>query len=207
MNELESASWKSDLPGWSPDILPFFDRVAPLLPENGTYVEVGVFFGRSLAVMGTKRSDLYLIAVDPWMDGTSQGYDGPAEFSDVVAKYGSLWDSFRSLMTAHAPDVLERTQIVREVSAIGMKLIPDASVDMVFLDGAHDAQSVANDIREASRILKSGGILSGHDFCGDNGVMEAVRALLGEPLLEPWEGEVRPSWLQGRSTCWSVIVP
>jgi hypothetical protein len=53
-----------DIPGWSDDIIPFYENVANMLPWDGTFVEVGVFLGRSLSRMGELRPDLKLIAID-----------------------------------------------------------------------------------------------------------------------------------------------
>jgi hypothetical protein len=105
-------------------------------------------------------------------------------------------------MLTFSPDVLKRVQVIPARSAAGMGTLPVACADMVFIDGAHDTLSVTEDIRAAQRILKPGGLLSGHDFCGQNGVMAAVLALLGEPNLEPWEDTRHPGWLAGHSTCW-----
>ena len=204
MNEQESRRWHPRHMGWSTDILPFFDRVGRELPRGATYVEVGVFLGRSLAFMGELRPDVKLVAIDPWEDVPSRGYDGPGEFDGVIHEAGGLYKAFLEQMMTFSPDVLRRARIVPARSVAGMLSLAEASVDMVFIDGAHDTESVTEDIRAAQRILKPGGLLSGHDFCGENGVMEAVLAILGQPNLEPWADTRHPGWLEGHSTCWWV---
>lgn len=48
--------------------------------------------------------------------------------------------------------------------------------DMVYIDANHSYPSVIEDIRNASKVLKNGGIMSGHDMLTDseNGVLRAV---------------------------------
>ena len=47
--------------------------------------------------------------------------------------------------------------------------------DSVFIDGSHDYDSVKQDIENWSRLIKPGGIISGHDYWSSHGgVMDAV---------------------------------
>jgi Methyltransferase domain len=206
ISEEESRAWRPDLPGWSTDILPFFSSIHAEIPRGGVYVEVGVFLGRSLAYMGELRPDLALCAIDPWSSEPSRGFDGLADRAESVLAFGGLYEAFLHHMGVHAPAVLARTRLIRDLSVPGMASLSDRSADMVFLDGAHDSQSVEEDIVAAKRILKPGGILSGHDYCGDNGIMEAVQKVVGYPQLMPWYGIAYPGWLPGHGTCWHVRV-
>jgi len=52
--------------------------------------------------------------------------------------------------------------------------------DFIFIDGAHDYDSVRYDIKVAFSALKPGGFLCGHDFHSEGfGVMRAVNELIG----------------------------
>lgn len=176
--------------------------MAKRLPSGGVFVEIGVFLGRSLACMGTLRPDIELWAIDPWLDGTSQGYDGPGEYAGLVAGRGGLWSAFLSLMKENAPDVLQRTHLVRAKTREAR--IPEAA-DLVFIDGAHDYESVRYDIEAADRKVRPGGILAGHDY-GPNDVKRAVdRYFEGltvnmGPDLSP-DAKLPPG---GKSTVWWV---
>jgi predicted O-methyltransferase YrrM len=66
-------------------------------------------------------------------------------------------------------------------------LIPDGSLDLVFIDAAHDYPSVRADIDAWRPKVRAGGVLSGHDY--DNtekygnyfkGVDRAVLETFGE---------------------------
>lgn len=52
----------------------------------------------------------------------------------------------------------------------------EGSVDLVFIDGAHDYKSVMKDSENALRIAKGGGVILWHDY----GVVEGVTAALNE---------------------------
>lgn len=61
-----------------------------------------------------------------------------------------------------------------------IKNIPPA--DFVFIDGDHRYESVCKDINNVRKILKPGGILSGHDYTHHDwpGVKKAVDELVGK---------------------------
>ena len=61
--------------------------------------------------------------------------------------------------------------------------------DMVFIDAAHDYDSVVRDIGTARRLLVPGGLLCGHDYGGSwPGVVQAVNELV------PSKGVVNSIW-------------
>jgi predicted O-methyltransferase YrrM len=57
-----------------------------------------------------------------------------------------------------------------------VKDFKDESLDFVFIDGNHQYSYVLEDITEWSKKVRSGGIVSGHDYFEflDNGVIRAV---------------------------------
>lgn len=69
--------------------------------------------------------------------------------------------------------------------------IPLPEYDLVFIDAAHDAESVSADIERYTPLLKSGGLLAFHDYNepAHPGVAEAVNALVrdGGELLSVTE--------------------
>jgi hypothetical protein len=169
----ESRAWRPQIPGWSDDILPFYRWASERLRAHGTMVEIGVFLGRSLAYMAYLRPDVRVVGVDPWDDVSPdpsrvQGYQGPGEHADYVrSNGGTLWDAFVRTMREHAPDEYARMQIVRGTSLDLLRYEHDTlrgTVDMVYIDGAHDYASVRTDITVARRLVRAGGIIAGHDY-------------------------------------------
>ncbi len=183
----------SNPPGWCGDILPWQSEVlSKAIPPGGTYLEVGVFLGASLANIGELRPDISLIAVDPWLDDPSgefsvgfpepvhRGWDGLGIYEQVVKDSGGcLWMAFLNLMKHHAPDVLRRTRIIRGTAATVALKEP---VDALFVDGAHDYPNVKADLDAFAPLVTAGGIVSGHDFDGFwPGVVKAVTEKYGQP--------------------------
>src|SRR4029077_6676495 len=67
--------------------------------------------------------------------------------------------------------------------------------DMVFIDAEHSYEAVATDMVNYNPLLRSGGILSGHDYSvAFPGVMKAVEELV-------------PNWKIGSGSIWCAIKP
>lgn len=58
--------------------------------------------------------------------------------------------------------------------------------DLVYIDGGHTYAEVVQDIQLASQVLKSGGILSGHDY---NRITDGVIRAVSHMLLKPFEDD------------------
>lgn len=181
-----------DIPGWNSDITPFQEWAAPLIPKGGTYLEVGVLFGASLATLGELRPDISLIAVDPWPP-----WKGPPKLQEHVDRYGDgdLFLAFLRGMLEHAPEVLRRTRVLRGTAQTIAILEP---VDLLFIDGAHDEASVRTDLRTFAPLVRPGGVVAGHDYSKNwPGVVAAVDEYFGG---KPNVGAPGAAW----SSCWWV---
>lgn len=138
-----------------------------LLPELPIAVEVGTaegLFSEDLLRIGVH----ILYSVDNWehIPGvTGDGNSSPKwHLSNFVAakqrlsKYG------------------ERSIILKGMSVQMADKIPDNSLDLVYLDGAHYTSGVLADLNAYYPKLKSGAVMSGHDWLNteDYGVNDAV---------------------------------
>jgi predicted O-methyltransferase YrrM len=62
----------------------------------------------------------------------------------------------------------------------------DGSLDFVFIDAAHDYQSVVDDIRAWGPKMKPGGTLAGHDYQREE-FQRAVHDVLGSDVrISEW---------------------
>ena len=208
MTPEESIAWKPDLPGGSTDILPFYDWLAERLPAGGKFLEVGNFFGRSIAYMGLRRPDLVLVTCDPhtdeWDDAGERLPVGPDR--ERRDKYGGMHEAFKAGLEEHAPGLYARLHHIREPSATGLAQLAGASVDACFLDGDHTVPGLLADISHAKRITKPGGIIAGHDChiaAWGSEVTRAVRLAFGVGGYElaPWPYP-REGWEPGCSSVW-----
>ncbi|CAL1154174.1 unnamed protein product, partial [Cladocopium goreaui] len=68
-----------------------------------------------------------------------------------------------------------RARWLEAMSDVAHQELPDASLDLVFIDGDHRYQTVVDDLRLWSPKVAPGGCLAGHDF-GLNG-LGVIRAV------------------------------
>jgi hypothetical protein len=157
-------------------VLPGRAELLALLPHGGVVAEVGVAFGEFSRQIMDVCAPRTLYLVDLW---------DPAE-----PRYGSpALDATRERMR---PEIeAGRVQLVRGLSWEGLASLPEGSLDWVYLDAAHDFESVRRDLDAALPRLRPGGIIAGHDYTrwssqGVNrfGVVEAVNAFCAR---EGWE--------------------
>lgn len=133
-------------------------------------VEIGSWMGRSTRALAD-NSRVQVYAVDTWRgDAATQKYleDKPDDW---------LFTEFRKNIRdrIQAGDVVPMRQSSRMAAMFfentGFK------ADMVFIDGAHDYESVKADIFNWRPFVSPTGILCGHDW-GNEGVHQALAELL-----------------------------
>lgn len=160
--------------------------------------EVGACFGRYSKILCENIPGLQLTAIDSWdtKENTRReedlGVSGEQTTRDLLAPYGA--------------------KIIRATSMEALAQVEDGSLDFVFIDADHSYKCVQEDIREWSKKVRVGGIVSGHDYyvfpgSGNRGVVDAVdeycRANGIELLTTDWDKKnpVRDD----RQPCWYYI--
>lgn len=175
-------SYYKEMWGWFnyPD---FYEAVAERINGNGVFVEVGTFWGRSIAFMHReirrrdKKTMLYTCDPFQWPEMIS-GYVFP------VPRYRFVT---RNLQGVGASDV----QVAPMYSTQYANKFPDKSVDEVFIDGDHKYHSVIADIDAWLPKMKPGGIMSGHDYgTFAQGVIDAVTERFGTSGIKIYDGSV-----------------
>ena len=144
----------------------YYDHVAAKLPSNGIAVEVGCLYGRSAIYLSQalkkhgKRTALF--AVDFGL-GVGQRH----------VDYGYVGTLFANVRECGASDNIG---ILATESTFASKAFADNSLDFVFLDAAHDYQSVKADLQCWYPKIKIGGTIAGHDWAHRDypGVTKAV---------------------------------
>ncbi len=179
MNDHDSNSWRPNLPGWSTDILRFYDALAAELKDGAVCVELGVFCGRSLAFLHEKLAGrgCSLTGVDSW----KQGYPWSPYGATPPAQGGFFGACLRE-MQIHAADMLADTRIVRWDTADAASLFADSTIDFLFVDAGHDYGEALADLLAWVPKVKAGGIIAGHDYSAGQfpGVVQAVHEVFGE---------------------------
>lgn len=167
----------------SPITIPDFDRndLALLFAELGftSGAEIGVLFGRYSAILCKANPKLKLNSIDPWLVYK--------EYKDLTTQ-----KNFDYLYQKTKDNLVDfNCQIIRKKSMEALKDFSDSSLDFVYIDGNHEFTSEANDIHEWSKKIRSGGIVSGHDYRkykekSYSHTYEVVHAYTQAYRISPW---------------------
>lgn len=145
-----------------------YRRLVDNCRPNGKLVEVGCWKGRSTAFLlveaSNKSQRIEVYAVDTW-----QGSPEHAGHASILAD--TLYEEFLE----NVRPVGRQLVSLRIPSPKAADFFENGSLDGVFIDAAHDYQSVLADIVAWRPKVRAGGILAGHDYrCGWPGVDRAV---------------------------------
>ena len=150
----------------------------------GDIAEIGSWKGRTAVVMGlalqdSGHTDCRIYAIDH--------HEGSDEHQERIARHGSTLPIFRDNIRAlGVSDVVE--EIVAD-SVRGVRLLEERGIRlrMAFIDGAHDEDSVRQDIRLFLPLLSPGALVALHD-CepggGFPGVWKAYQSELASRVTE-----------------------
>jgi SAM-dependent methyltransferase len=169
-------------------------KLAELFNELGFKVgaEVGVLGGGYATVLCEKIPGLKLFLIDKW------GLD-----EIRYRKYHQ-----RKLVEAQSRLANYNCEYIRKFSMEAVKDFADESLDFVFIDADHHYHNVKDDIREWTKKVRKGGIVSGHDYkefkFKNPGVMEAVDEYVKEHglKLELTEWDMTQHNKDHRIPCW-----
>ncbi|HRQ68058.1 MAG TPA: class I SAM-dependent methyltransferase [Candidatus Syntrophosphaera sp.] len=159
----------------------------------GIGAEVGVRYGYYSRVLCDKIPSLKLYCIDPWGES----------YSDERVRFKMDKGYFRARRNLAGYDV----EFIKKKSMEALPDIKDESLDFVYIDAAHDFDNVMMDIIGWSKKVRTGGIVSGHDYSihprQNFGVIDATQAYTKAHRINEWyithigangiEGET-PSW-------------
>ena len=138
--------------------------------------EIGVATGKNSKSLLNHNPGLRLICVDPWTP-----YSANRDNRGVKEQKRNH---------DRAMEILKKCDVVfmKESSMDAVKKVKNASLDFVYIDGNHLYEYVIDDLREWSKKVRIGGIVSGHDYSSseNSGVVQAVNEFVGENKIERW---------------------
>lgn len=153
-----------------------WSRLAKILPQGValTYVEVGVLRARNLVTMAGMYPLLQITGVDSYKAYTNllRGNNGVSE------ALGAYNRQLAEKAIARCPDA-GRINLVIEDSGVYAATVPDASLDVVFLDKCLCMDSQRQDVVDWYAKVKPGGIFCGHDAWTED-ILNGVRQGLTE---------------------------
>jgi len=180
-------------------------------------LEIGIMHGdtmdfllKTYQVLPDVNVELKFIGVDPFITETPAGevYDFvPSSVGKVAGRLTRHAQRCSEPLFAD-PDVGGRGSsklcwaLLPMDSASAADLIPDASLDLVFVDGDHSFAGALEDIQKYMPKLKPGGIMSGHDCCNAislvsfPGIERALRHVFGNSMTELHFGQDSTWWVK-----------
>lgn len=137
-------------------VLPDRKLMLQLLPAHGEIMELGVANGdfSQEILKGCRPRKLHL--VDAWH--TTAYRD---DYALVVRRFEK--ETAAGLVEIH-----------RGLSTEVLARFPDACLDFVYIDTNHSYETTAAELLMAERVVKSGGLIAGHDYCLGNIIKPAV---------------------------------
>ena len=124
-----------------------------------TGAEVGVWRGGFSSLLCQANPKLHLFCVDAWTVS-----DDWLDTKSMIPREAA--DALMAQAYQQARDTLSplNCTIFRMRSADAAAQIPDKSLDFVYIDANHGYDAVTEDLTLWSRKVRSGGIVSGHDY-------------------------------------------
>jgi len=138
-----------------------------------TMIEIGSFVGESTVMFAQHFKEV--IAVDPFLEG----YDD-ADPTSYLFEFKNVYQTY-----------LERTGDHKNITTIvststdALDQLKGSKYDFIYIDGLHTYDGVKTDIINYLPLVKTGGVIGGHDFTRAIphlvGVYEAVNEIFGIP--------------------------
>ena len=153
----------------------------PAGPIRGA--EIGVDRGSLSGYLLRECPDLSLYMVDTW--GTFDPQSDYAQSGDTVCQRSAdqRYHDWQAAMLA-TNDYANRRQVLQMTSRDAAKLIPDGSLEFVFIDANHAYSGVKEDIDLWAIKIKKGGLLCFHDIDHPNFPDWGVRRAIDEFIAE-----------------------
>lgn len=162
---------------------PFYEKIINQL-NGGVFVELGVWKGRSIMYMAERakelNKDVKLYGVDIFFVADQQKHCASlgTNFYDEVVKNIEIMKDCITLYQMDSHDAYTKFE--------------DDSIDFLFIDAHHTYEDVKIDLELWYPKVKTGGIISGHDYIWIGAVVKkAVVEFFGEENVIVEEGD---SW-------------
>lgn len=135
--------------------------------EKMIMLEIGAYTGLSTILFA--QNFLQVITIDPFKSGVG-GITNQVDMQEVYNKFLSRTKDFKNI--TH----------IKDYSFNALKQIENESIDICYIDGDHEYNSVKQDIYLMLPKIKKSGVVCGHDFTKKfPGVQKAVKEQLGFP--------------------------
>jgi len=158
-----------------PRQLELFRKYRDSTPDNAIIVEIGCYVGAiSNQFVGGNRK---VFCIDPWQAENVYREDDIQYglIKDAEENRGGMGQIFATFMQNCGEDLFKNIFPIRAFSA---QIAPyfNLPIDLLYIDGNHEYESVVEDIRLWAPKVKKGGLIAGDDYSpGFPGVIQAVK--------------------------------
>jgi hypothetical protein len=167
-------------------------------------VELGVQEGRYSETLCQSNPNLMLYCIDAW-----KAYKGYIDFTNK-ARLERFYN--HALKRLYKYPCL----VMRRFGKDAVKYFDDGSLDFIYIDANHAFEAVTEDIKMWYPKIRSGGIISGHDYLDQRpelqyGVVKAVNTMVKEYKIRPWfvlgRKEIIPGEIRDAARSWFWVKP
>ncbi|WOO41270.1 class I SAM-dependent methyltransferase [Rubellicoccus peritrichatus] len=152
-----------EVPGWSTEIeLMVLARLAQLVPDGGTIVELGTLAGRTAYAMAASNPKVKVHCVDVWENFLKSSIPEPSlmHFSGDIEAFDTenIYECFLKQVEGLDNIVPHRGKTTE------VPWDSDEKIDLLYIDADHDEEPVYQDLLKWFPRMKRNGIILGHDF-------------------------------------------
>jgi hypothetical protein len=144
-----------------------YKPLAQLIKKRGykTGIEIGTAYaGNALHLLQNTELDS-LVCVDPYLFYPAMpGFTCQEEYDTLYQFAVNRLECFKNVIFLR----MDSQNFIKDLAGF------DTKYDFVFIDGSHDYEDVKWECENYSKIIKPGGVLSGHDYDIFDGVNKAV---------------------------------
>lgn len=152
--------------------------IVKLIKPNTIGAEIGVWEGiTSQRFLNCNPKKLYL--VDPW---AVEGYTPALNAEDETFNYQEYIDRYKGMVGSSNPEDFQkyydqvhkrvvtkfkndsRVEICRMLSTEWFETYNGEKLDWIYIDGDHSYTGVINDLNNALKVVKKGGLIIGDDY-------------------------------------------
>lgn len=169
-------TWK-EIPGWfSDEDAAEYGRLLDQIRPGEVVAEIGSLAGRSSVFAAERIRPKFgkLLCVDMWQYGDELPTTGTEVY--IEAGWPNIWATFSKNIGGHHDVITAIGKHSHDAAKLFRSL--DAKFGLVYIDGAHDYDSVKADVEAWTPLVRHGGIVCGHDY-NDPEVKRAVEDSLG----------------------------
>lgn len=117
--------------------------------------EIGVYTGEYSEILCSKNPEMKLHCIDPWKVYKSEEIEPFAQNQEALDRF---YEEAKKRLAPY------NCILHRSTSMEAVKEFEPNSLDFVYIDANHSYENVKEDLEAWSKIVRKGGIVSGHDY-------------------------------------------